>query len=476
MNKPKLRLIETFSGIGMQYLGLKNSNLFDVESVATSDIDKDAIIDYAAMHCGLTNELVKNYNKYPDRLEMVKELTDKNIGFDFLKNKSYDWNRVEKSKNKLELCKIWLAVHLSKNIGDISRVNSLPECDMLTFSFPCQSISVAGKQEGIKASETRSGLVYEVVRLIEEYQDRKQLPKYLLLENVSALVQKKFINDFENLNNFFNDIGYSVYWKVLNAKECGIPQNRERVFGVYIRKDIDTKTMGFPKPFDNGLRLKDVLESTWENKYNLSDKITGRFHLTNQNFTANIIGDTKPEFRTIGQKDNVYNGEGIIGTLTASDYKQPKQVAIVDDTYKNREPRVYTESSPTLRSERSGLKVAEPFVIASRGRYNSDGEIEQHLEPNLTGTTNTLTSVQKDNYVVVNGAKIVIRKLTPKECFRLMGIDDKYFERCSEINTSDTHLYKQAGNGIVTNCIELIAEHLYKAQYDSSFKCTDENF
>lgn len=198
---------------------------------------------------------------------MAQYLTDKNIGYDFKKDKPYDWFKVKK---KYELEKYYLACILSKNVGDISRVEELPYADLLTFSFPCQSISIAGKQEGIKSGETRSGLVYEIVRLVTKYKENNNLPKYLLLENVKNLVQKKFINDFNNLCQFFDDIGYNVYWEVINGRDCGIPQNRERVFGVFIRKDIDTKQFTFPIPFDNGVRLKDVLEDEVEEKYYIS--------------------------------------------------------------------------------------------------------------------------------------------------------------------------------------------------------------
>ena len=113
----------------------------------------------------------------------------------------------------------------SLNLGDISKVDTsgIPECDLVTYGFPCQDISVAGLQKGIKAGETRSGLLYEALRIIEA-----KKPKYAIAENVKNLVGKRFKGDFEQLLALLDDMGYNSYWQVLNAKDYGIPQNRER--------------------------------------------------------------------------------------------------------------------------------------------------------------------------------------------------------------------------------------------------------
>ena len=165
--KEKLTMITTFSGIGCQERGFIDSNLFDLDVIATSDIDKEAILSYAAIHCGLTDELVEKYQEYPSKYEMVDELKAKNIGYDFVKNKAYDWEKLAK-RSGMKIERYWLAMKLTNNVGDICKVEALPYCDILTFSFPCQSISVAGRQEGMVKGKTRSGLVYEIVRLIEK--------------------------------------------------------------------------------------------------------------------------------------------------------------------------------------------------------------------------------------------------------------------------------------------------------------------
>ncbi len=112
----------------------------------------------------------------------------------------------------------------SLNLGDISKVDTsdIPECDLVTYGFPCQDISVAGLQKGIKAGETRSGLLYEALRIIEA-----KKPKYAIAENVKNLVGKRFKEDFEKLLALLDDMGYNSHWQVLNAKDYGIPQNRE---------------------------------------------------------------------------------------------------------------------------------------------------------------------------------------------------------------------------------------------------------
>lgn len=124
------------------------------------------------------------------------------------------------------------------NLGDITKIAQLPHCDLLTYSFPCTDISLAGNGAGLtKGSGTRSGLLWEVERLLEDYSTRGDLPKYLLLENVKNLVGKQFKADFDDWCLTLELLGYTNYWKVLNAKHYGIPQNRERVIMLSIKSD-----------------------------------------------------------------------------------------------------------------------------------------------------------------------------------------------------------------------------------------------
>ena len=472
MSKQKITMNELFSGIGAQKRGFDNSGVFDCEVLATCDLDKDAIVTYASNHCGLTKELIETYAEYPSREEMIKELSNKNIGYDFMKEKGYDWGKTGKKKTK-ELEKYWLAMHLSKNLGDITKINKLPQADLWFYSSPCQAFSISGKQEGSSwtcdecgydylptdysveerykcpkcgsehIKSTTSGVLYEVERLLVEAKKYGELPKYLCLENVKNLVGKKFITNFEEWIKRLEALGYNTYWEVINAKDCGVPQNRERVFAFSIRKDVDNRTFTFPRPFDLGIRLKDVLEDKVEDKYYLSEDVQKRFHITDPTFEKNIVGSTAPCFRTIGQRDLVYKKDGVMGALVATDYKQPKQI---------------------LDNE-----------INMLGLLPIKGNEQVRRVYDSKGISPTLNTMQGGNrQPKVQESTYRIRKLTPTECFLLMGFTKEDVEKARALGMSDSSLYKQAGNSIVTNCITLLAQHLYKAQYDNNYICYDE--
>lgn len=163
------------------------------------------------------------------------------------------------------------------NLQDVTKVDMLDildDVDLITYGFPCQDISNAGKQRGFtdeNGERTRSGLFFEALRIIEDYN-----PKFAIAENVKALTSKKFTEEFKTVLESLEQAGYNNYWQVLNAKDYGIPQNRERVFIISIRKDID-KGFTFPQPVPLELRLKDLLEDNVEEKYYLSDKMLSYF-------------------------------------------------------------------------------------------------------------------------------------------------------------------------------------------------------
>lgn len=489
--KPLFRVVELCSGIGAQVKGFSKTNLFDVKSVATADLDKEVVVSYAAIHCGLTNDLITNYPSYPTKEEMVEQLTKKRLGYDFKKDKPYNWEKLSKRKDKTKgIEKYWLADYLSHNLGDMMQIESIPDCDMLTYSTPCTDLSISGKQEGLKwtcqdcgheynpaqldvdaryicpnckshnIKSTRSGLLYEVERLLVKAKDNNNLPKFLLMENVDALVSKKYIDSFNDWIERLSNLGYNSYFQTLNAKCCGVPQNRNRIFCISILKSIDTKLFKFPEPFDSGVRLKDLLETDEDilKKYFLSDEVQMRLQITDPTFEKNIIGTTKPEFRTIGQRDVVYKEDSIMGTLVATDYKQPKQILVDSVLVKNSNSPIHIADLCSEKYKRMHEQ--------SRRVYSEDG-----IAPAITTICggNQEPKVERDNFRIV-------RKLTPKEAHRLMGFDDIDYERCKAVGMSDTQGYKQSGNSIVTNCIVLLAEHLYKAIYNQDYICIDENF
>ena len=171
--------------------------------------------------------------------------------------------------------KSYCAVHEvdeSKNLGDITKVDTslLPnDIDLITYGFPCQDISLSGLQKGFEynGERTRSGLFFEALRIIEDTK-----PRVAIAENVKNLVSKKFAKEFEIVLSSLENAGYNNYWQVLNSKNYGIPQNRERVFIVSIRKDLDDGNFKFGEPFPLEFRLKDLLEEKVDEKYYLSEK------------------------------------------------------------------------------------------------------------------------------------------------------------------------------------------------------------
>ena len=190
-----------------------------------------------------------------------------------------------------------------RNFGDISKIDwsQVPDFDLFTYSSPCQDFSNAGMQKGgEEGSGTRSSLLWECRRAIVV-----KRPKYLLLENVAALVQKKFLPLFNKWIHSLEDYGYYNNWQVLNAKDYGVPQNRARVFLVSIRRDLldPNPIYHFPKPFKLEKRLKDVLEENVDEKYYLSDKMV-----------SNILSDSGT---FVHKEPSTPPHEGIASTLNA---------------------------------------------------------------------------------------------------------------------------------------------------------------
>lgn len=202
-------------------------------------------------YIGLTRKMVEEFKEYPEREEMVRHLTEFNLGYEPEKEKVYNWTKIAKRKD-FSLETYWLACKLTNNKGDISKIETLPYADLWTCSFPCTDISLAGKMRGLEAdSGTRSSLLWENIRLLKRAKQDGILPKYIMFENVKGLVSNRFMGNFQDLLSVLDELGYNTYWDILNSKHCGVPQNRERLFAMAIRKDIDleqfqnTQTMFF---------------------------------------------------------------------------------------------------------------------------------------------------------------------------------------------------------------------------------------
>lgn len=332
----QISMIELFSGVGAQERALRQLKL-PYEVTHTCDCDANAVLSYAAMRWDLEKEM-ETFD-FPSQEQMIEELQAKNLGYDFQKGKHSITSRTPITKLK----QYYIADKLSKNLGDISKVERLPYADFVTYSYPCTDLSVAGKGEGmvnkcdkcdcswpinfedpktnnicpncgnIDIKSTRSGLLGQVQRLLTVSYEEGTLPKYLLLENVKNLVGKKFKPQFDAWLNWLDLIGYNTYYKVLNGKHYGIPQNRERIFAISIRKDVDTKGYIFPETIPLTTRLKDVLERDVDEKYYLPDDRIEK-----------ILNSTFMQ-----EKKRIQTAD-VCDTLLARDYKDPKCVPVED--------------------------------------------------------------------------------------------------------------------------------------------------
>ena len=394
-----------------------------------------------------------------------------------LKNNKKDFKLIGFSEIDKYAIKSYCAVHgvdESLNLGDVSKIDldelkKLGDIDLITHGSPCQDFSVAGLQAGgDKGSGTRSSLMWCTVDIVEAVR-----PKYVVWENVKNLLSVKNRHNFDSYLEIMDTLGYNSYYKVLNAKNYGIPQNRERVFTVSIRKDIDTG-YEFPEGFELKKKLKDVLEEVVDEKYYLSDKLL-----------AGLIASTeRNKEKGNGFAFETTDGSGVAKTVTTrvgacrSGDNYIQVVGELDIKGHDCVKRVYSGEgiSPTLTDMQGGnrqpkVMLDEPVIAASRGRNpDNPGDrtpgipTEQRLEINKQGLSNTITTVQKDNYVlepIKARTKIRIRKLTPRECWRLMGFTDEDFDKAQAVPTSDTQLYKQAGNSIVVNVLEAVFKNLF---------------
>lgn len=362
-----MKVLSLFSGIGAFEVALDNIGI-DYELVAYCDIDKFASRAYSAIH------------DVPETMNL-------------------------------------------KDVKSIDVDNLPSNIDLLTYGFPCQDISNAGKQQGFyneDGSITRSGLFFEALRIIEGVK-----PKIAIAENVKNLVSKKFKAQFFIVLNSLEEAGYNNYYAVLNAKNYGIPQNRERVFIVSIRKDVDTGNFDFPIPVDLKLKLKDILEDTVDDK----------FYLTETCLKGFIEHNKRHEAKGTGFKWKPRDLEGSASCLRANSALAPTDNTII--------VREATKKGYAIVNEGDSVNLEHPNSTTRRGR------VGKQVAQTLTTSCNQGT--------VINHR---VRKLTPRECFRLMGFSDAHFDKAESV-CSNSQLYKQAGNSIVVNVIEAILRNIF---------------
>lgn len=373
------------------------------------------------------------------------------------------------------------------NLGDIQKVNakSIPDFDLMTWGFPCTNISIAGRQEGLIykcvkckqkfalneikdngcpncnskqiESVTQSSLYLEGLRILKE-----KKPAYSVIENVKALTFERNKKIFQRILNDLDEAGYKNYWKVLNAKDFGIPQNRERIFIISIRKDIE-QGFRFPEPFDNGLRLKDFLDTDVDEKYYLKGGYLD-WWVKNKDFQL--------------QKQFSSLDADIAICLTARQYaswngnyieKLDKRTKDIFDslTIKEIEDKDFDIRMLTERRTEEAKKIRKEY----KKKYGKDycPRRAKELTPRMDGISNCITATQTREHLLLvknQNKQYRIRKLTPKECFKLMGFDESDCQILIDNKISDRQLYKMSGNSIVVNVLQEIFKELFKNKYD----------
>ena len=362
--------------------------------------------------------------------------------------------------------KSYNAIHNSNfEPQDITQWDKDIEVDLIMHGSPCQDFSLAGKQAGgDEGAGTRSSLMYETIRIVS-----KLKPKYVIWENVKNLLSVKHRHNFDAYLEIMENLGYENHYQVLNAKDYGIPQNRERVFTISIlkesivyddynsniRKEQDLTTncgsstirngwkiieceqnFTFPLKQELTLRLKDMLENEVDEKYYLSE------------YKINSISHWKAYQKPF---EKVQGKNSIVPTLTARGAGEEHSGMIT-----------YSDSlDNTTNLQDKCLNIKEATKKGYKESYDGDSvNLEQPNSKTRRGrvgnqVAQTLTT--SCNQGVVNNYRI--RKLTPKECWRLMGFDDEDFEKASQVN-SNAQLYKQAGNSIVVQVLEAIFREL----------------
>lgn len=415
-------------------------------------------------------------------------------------NSLKDWKLVNFCEFDKYATQSYCAIHgtdESLNLGDITKVDEtkLEPFNMICGGSPCQDFSVAGKQKGSvwtckdcgheynpltvhwserdrcpncnseNIEKTRSSLLVEYLRVI-----KANKPNFGMYENVKNIVGKQFKDTFKMFTDELDEYGYNVYWKVLNAKDYGVPQNRERVYLIFIKKELDNGKFVFPEGFDNGIRLRDVLEDDVDERYYISNDKVRKFVANLQDISnedesnsPRFIGNiNRPDFGT-GYAGGVCDTNNISPTLTTMQGggRQPHIMCGIDKSL-NGTKFIDNANCLTAREDRgiSNRKSEGTAVIEVLGNVNPSGKGMNGNVFSDNGLSPTLTTNKGEGNKILSNLRI--RKLTPKECFRLMGFDDSAYEAASQV-VSNSQMYKQTGNSIVVDVLYYILVELYKA-------------
>ena len=423
ITKP-IRLIETFSGYGSQALALKYLGV-EFEHWKTCEWAIKSIQAYKDIH--FTND-TKEISMSKD--EMIDYLYSKGISNNY--NEPMTKSQISKLNEK-QLKTIIENIEITHNLVNIQQVKGqdleIIEKDqyeyIMTYSFPCQDLSLAGKGKGMADTSTRSGMLWEVERILNELKTINSLPQILLMENVPQVHGSDNVEHFNKWQLALERLGYKSYFQDIIATDYGIPQTRNRCFMVSILGDY---SYTFPKPIPLELKLKDMLEDNVDEKYYIEDDLL-----------QHII-KTKQEHSEYTQYDR-YNGEF-------------EQLC-----------RVWKDKAPTLHTKSKDIKIYEykkqltETIINVKDikktqmldLYNRNVVADGLCQTADTGYHNSIRLLDKCR----------IRKLTPLECFRLMGVKDEDYYKVAK-NQSNSSLYHLAGDSIVVNVLMAIFKELIK--------------
>lgn len=390
-----MRLIELFSGIGSFRTALESLDV-PAEAVAVSEVDRHALASYKAIHGDCPN------------------------------------------------------------LGDVRGIRELPPCDVLTYSFPCQDLSIAGRMAGMEeGSGTRSALVWETVRLLESC-DHK--PEWLMMENVPQVVKH-----LRPLVSRLEALGYRSRWAVLDSSLFGSAQKRKRCIMVS-RLDAEVPDLPLCDPSAARPVLKDVMETEVDDKFIRRVPLENiRWRETKQSGTVRIADDTaysydmeRRIYSSSGLAPSVVNGHGV-RTKVLADWERPGKFEMSN--------RIYSQDalSPTLICHGGGGHAVMTAAEDTTKKYRCQGRIldKNGLSPTLRAQCRGLANHPR-TAERVSGGFLEVRILTPKECWRLMGQSDAAYERAAAV-CSETQLYNQAGNAIVIQVLQAVFRRMLGA-------------
>lgn len=515
IDKP-IRLIEFFGGYGSQALALKYSSVH-FEHWKLCEWAVKSIQAYKDIHYWNDNE---DYSKNMSLDQIKSYLYNKGI------SANYDEPMSEAQVNRLnekQARTIYNNIIATNNLVNIQQVkgedleikDTDKYCYILTYSFPCQDLSLAGRGKGMSDTTTRSGMLWEVERILTECHKLGNLPQVLLMENVPQVHSQDNIADFHKWQLRLEELGYSNYMQDLIATDYGIPQTRNRCFMVSI---LGEYSYTFPQPIPLKLKLKDMLEDKVDEKYYLSDNMKKYIFSEDEKYKVNKSslkinreiacskttreGWTRADTSDYITDDPNYDENKAMTTICATDYKTPKLVKIKNATEKgyleaeegdgiNLSSRMeyqrgnvqkqMIQTIDTMGGESKGVLVDDSslYTDIEKALFTKDGNIKRYIDSEIVdkfeeGQMATTTFPNgyghgprtHNESIALNTIdkpsvkhNLRIRKLTPKECFRLMGVKDEDFERCAK-NQSNASLYHLAGDSIVVNVLMAIFKEM----------------